>query len=184
VTLKDKYLQDGPPAPKPVPGFIAIEPYKVGRHSYICEFTHISQYTTIGNFCSIGNLCTIGAQRHPLHYLTTFPFDEILDKSEYKATTIGNDVWIGSNAVVVAGVTVGDGAVIGGGAVVTEDVQPYAIVIGNPAKVLKYRFPPEIIAGLLETRWWDLPAEEIVKLPILEPERCIAQIRGLLKARG
>lgn len=94
-----------------------------------------------------------------------------------KQTRIGNDVWIGCNVVVLAGVSVGDGAVIGAGAVVTKDVPPYAVAVGNPAKVIKYRFRTEIIAGLLETRWWDLPVEEIKKLPLLDPVKCIAQIR-------
>lgn len=159
-------------------GYIAIQPCELGRHTYVGEFTHIAQNTFIGNFCSIGNLCTIGATNHPVHYLTSFPFEEILATTRQKATQIGHDVWIGCNAVVIAGVKVGNGAVIGAGAVVTKDVPPYAIAVGNPARVIKYRFSPEIIEGLLETRWWHLPAEEIRALPILDPEKCIAKIRA------
>ena len=155
---------------------ITIDPYSVGRHTYVGEFTHISQNTHIGDFCSIGNLCTLGAQKHPYHFLSTFPFLK-MPKVEALVTTIGSDVWIGCNSVILAGVTVGDGAVIGAGAVVTKDVPPYAIMAGNPARVLKYRFAPAIIAGLLETRWWELPDEAIQALPLLEPERCIEIIR-------
>ena len=170
---EDPYLKPQPQG-NLVPGYVAIEPYTLGRHTYISEFTHIGQNTHIGNFCSIGNLCTIGAQKHPTQYLTSFPFDEILALSEPKATIIGSDVWIGCNSVVMMGVTVGHGAVIGAGAVVTKDVPPYAIVVGNPASLLRYRFPPDLIAGLLETRWWELVDERIKELPIAHPARCVA----------
>lgn len=159
--------------------WVSVEPFKLGRHTYVSEFSHIGQHTTVGSFCSIGNLCTVGAQKHPTQYLTTFPFEEILELTERKATTVGSDVWIGCNAVIIAGVTVGHGAVIGAGAVVTTDVPPYAIVIGSPARILKYRFPPDIIAGLLETAWWDLPAAVIKSLPIADPAACIERIRRL-----
>ena len=153
-------------------GWVGVDPYSIGRNSYISEFTHISQGVTIGSFTSIGNLCTIGAHSHPLDKLTTFPFVELLKESGYKETTIGSDVWIGSNSVILAGVTVGHGAVIGAGAVVTKDVPPYAVVVGNPAKVRRYRFAPSLIASLLETRWWDLPAKEIRELPLTDPAAC------------
>lgn len=156
----------------------------MGRFSYVSEFSHVSQNTTIGSFCSIGNLCTIGAQKHPVKHLTTFPFEEILALTELKGTVIGSDVWVGCNSVILMGVTVGHGAVIGAGAVVTKDVPPYAIVAGVPAQVIKYRFEPEIIAGLLETHWWDLPAEEIKKLPIADPAKCIEEIRKLTRKEG
>lgn len=155
--------------------FVAINPYTLGRHSYIGEFSHIAQHTVIGNFCSISNLCTIGAQRHRLDYLTSFPFDEIRGNST--PTIIGSDVWIGCNSVIMAGLVVDHGAVIGAGAVVTKDVPPYAIVVGNPARIIRYRFPEEIRAGLLETKWWDLPAAEIKALPLHDPAACIALIR-------
>ena len=148
----------------------------MGAYSYISEWSHISQYTKIGRYCSIGNLCTIGAQQHSMTTLTTYPSGEYAPL----ATTIGNDVWIGSSVVVMAGLTVGDGAVLGAGSIVTKDVPPYAIVAGNPARILRYRFSPEEIAGLLESRWWELPIEEVAKLPIDDTRRCIE----LLKARN
>ena len=163
--------------------WIAVDPYSIGRNTYVGEFTHIAQNTHIGSFCSISNLCTIGAQKHDVHALTSFPFMEILKNLPNLITTIGHDVWIGSNSVIVAGVTVGTGAVIGAGAVVTKDVQPYAIVVGNPARILKYRFEPALIGALLETKWWDLPAETIRSLPIRDPQACIALIRGLDKQK-
>ena len=175
--MTDPYLQPQA-APMTTMGWVGVDPYKIGRHTYISEFSHVSQNTIIGNFCSIGNLCTIGAQRHRLDCLTSFPFDEIRGTQKPEVTILGSDVWVGCNSVVMAGVLVEHGAVIGAGAVVTKSVPPYAIVVGNPARVLRYRFPPEIIQGLLETKWWDLPAEDIKKLPLTDPMRCVALIKG------
>ena len=181
--LDEPYLKSEAAKPTIEGAWVGIEPYSIGRNTYISEFSHISQHTVIGSFTSIGNLCTIGAQKHLVDQLTTFPFIEILKSKEPKTTTIGNDVWVGCNSVVIEGVTVGHGAVIGAGAVVTKDVPPYAIVAGNPAKVLRYRFQPDLIAALLETRWWELPASVIRALPLADPWACVAAIRGLDKEK-
>lgn len=159
----------------PFPHLI-VDPVEIGEYSYISEWSHISQLTKIGRYCSIGNLCTIGAQQHPLDRLTTYPIGD----NAPQPTVIGNDVWIGSSVVVMAGLTVGDGAVLGAGSVVTKDVQPYAIVAGNPARVLRYRFSPADIADLLCSKWWDLPIEEVAKLPFNDVPACLAQLRGRL----
>ena len=137
----------------PVP-FVKIEPSEIGEGSYVGEFSHVSQFTTIGKYCSISNLVTIGAQPHALDRFCTYPFKH----TPYRVTTIGNDVWIGSNAVILGGVTIGDGAVVGAGAVVTRDVPAYAIVIGSPARILRYR--PIQASG-----WWNLTKAEIEALP-------------------
>ena len=159
---------------------VKISPHEIGEHTYISEFSHVSQWTQIGKFCSIANLVTIGAQQHNMESLTTFPFEEVMDAMPRRVTIIGNDVWIGSGAVIMAGVKVGSGAVIGAGAIVTKDVPPYAIVLGNPARVIRYRFPPPLVKELLETRWWDLPADVIRELPIRDPKACIEKIRKLV----
>lgn len=86
----------------------------------------------------------------------------ILTLKVQKKVIIGNDVWIGSHALILGGVKIGDGAVIGAGAVVTKDVPPYAVVGGVPARIIKYRFSQEIIDKLLEIKWWNLP-ENILK---------------------
>ena len=166
-------------------GFILVDPVVLGEHSYVCEFTHVSQYTTIGKFCSIGNLCTLGAQPHKIERLSSFPFSRIFKAEAWDGvpTNIGNDVWIGSNAVVMAGLTVGDGAVIGAGSVVTKDVPPYAIVAGNPAKILRYRFAPEIVQKLIDTHWWDLPLEVIQILPSENVEQSL-DILSMIRTNG
>ncbi|MCD7836144.1 MAG: CatB-related O-acetyltransferase [Lachnospiraceae bacterium] len=101
---------------------------------------------------------------HPLGFVTTseriyHTCDAQSPCKEYKEITeppnIGNDVWIGSNAIVLQGMDIGDGAVIGAGAVVTHNVKPYEVVAGVPAKTIKYRFNDEIIKRLLEISWWD-----------------------------
>jgi acetyltransferase-like isoleucine patch superfamily enzyme len=74
---------------------------------------------------------------------------------------IGNDVWIGFGAIILSGVTIGDGAAIGACSVVTRDVPPYAIAAGNPAQIIRYRFPEEIVATLLRIKWWDWPEDKV-----------------------
>jgi acetyltransferase-like isoleucine patch superfamily enzyme len=81
-----------------------------------------------------------------------------------KPVSVGSDVWIARNAIILPGVTVGDGAVIGAGAVVTRDVPPYAVVAGSPAKPIRYRFDGETIGRLLSIKWWDLPDDELRRL--------------------
>lgn len=144
---------------------------KLGRYSYVGRTTFITN-TTIGNFCSIAGNCNIGGTGHPLNWVSTssvfHKWENILKKNfarhEYdifQQTTIGNDVWIATNAMIRAGVRIGDGAVIGMGAIVTKDVGPYEIWAGNPARLIRKRFDEETIRRLSETKWWDWPDEKI-----------------------
>lgn len=124
----------------------------------------------VGKYCSISNSATflLGLE-HNSKWLTTYPFS-VVDKN-YRSypyplrskgdITVGNDVWIGYEALILSGVHIGDGAVIGARSVVTRDVPPYAVVAGNPAHVIKYRFNPKVIAQLLELKWWDKSDEWI-----------------------
>lgn len=130
---------------------------------------------TIGKFCSIacGAKFIFNCANHTLNSLSTYTFPLFfeewdLPKSEVSTAwdnkgdiVIGNDVWIGYDAVIMAGVRIGDGAIIGTRAVVTKDVAPYSIVGGVPAKEIRKRFAPDVVAKLLELKWWNWPSEKI-----------------------
>lgn len=146
--------------------------FDIGRGTYgrprIFRYPHDATLK-IGAFCSIAADVGIflGGNHHP-EWVTTFPFgamwrehDNPEQPSSRGDVVIGNDVWIGREAVIMSGVTIGDGAVIGAGAVVAKDVPPYAIAVGNPARVIRHRFPPEIVEKLLQIRWWDWPDERL-----------------------
>lgn len=148
---------------------------QIGKYSRIgvnCQVTS----ATIGNFTAIGKDTVITVGQHPTNYLTSHSIfykrgnwgwhdDWIapIDFKSEKRVTIGNDVWIGRQCIILDGVTIGDGAIVATGAVVTKDVPPFAIVGGVPAKVIKYKFPQEVIDRLEEIQWWNLPDEEITK---------------------
>lgn len=131
----------------------------------------------IGKFCSIacGVRFLFNSANHSMASLSTYPFliffeewgldvSRITDAWDNKGDiVVGNDVWIGYEAVILAGVTIGDGAIIGTRAVVTKDVPPYTIVGGVPAKVIRKRFSDDVISALLKTKWWDWPADKIAK---------------------
>ena len=121
----------------------------------------------IGRYCSLGARVTfLAGGNHRLDGASTYPFRRIFYRGEPEGRSngpivVGNDVWIGREAIVLSGCTIGDGAVIGARAVVTRDVAPYAIVAGNPAETIRMRFEPDEIAALLRIRWWEWPPEEI-----------------------
>lgn len=133
----------------------------VGYRSYASDT--LLRNVTIGRFCSIGRRCSIGAAKHDIGSFSSHPDFARPDFDSDPQTIIGNDVWIGDNAVIVAGVTIGDGACVGGGAVVTKDVEPYAVVAGVPARLLRYRFGKSFADDLRNSGWWrygqNLPAE-------------------------
>jgi len=153
----------------------AYAEYDIGDYSYGNPIIVAHEFRgdlRIGRFCSIAAGVTIflGAE-HRQDMVTTYPLSgffefaaagENVNKLRGKGDTIiGNDVWIGHGAFILNGVTVGDGAVIGAMAVVAKDVAPYSVVIGNPAKHIKYRFPESIRNALLQIAWWDWPIEKI-----------------------
>lgn len=145
----------------------------IGDYSYVGRRSSLVM-AEIGKYCSIAGDSTIGMGNHTLRYLSTSSlFTEKRNGTgaswcdsqsliPYKNITIGNDVWIGTHSMILGGVKIGDGAVIGAGAVVTKDVPPYAVVGGVPAKIIKYRFPQDMIDELLMIRWWDYP-ETVLK---------------------
>ncbi|MDD3591332.1 MAG: DapH/DapD/GlmU-related protein [Sulfurovum sp.] len=140
-----------------------LQNVEVGEYTAIGRYSKIV-YTIIGKYCAISWDTTINAISHPYNHLSisAFPYVPYVGNfvSERKQThqnvIIKNDVWIGANSVIMPGITIGNGAIIGAGAVVTKDVPDYAIVVGVPAKIIKYRFSKDIIDRLLELNWWDL----------------------------
>ena len=130
----------------------------------------------IGKFCQIaaGVQFIMNGANHQMNAVSTFPFytlegwdmnpPKISDLPIKGDTVIGNDVWIGQNAVILPGVNIGDGAIIGANSVVGSNVDPYTIVVGNPAKTLRKRFDNELIDLLLKFRWWDKSIAEINRL--------------------
>ena len=130
---------------------------------------------TIGNFCSIAaNVNIYLGGNHRTDWVTTYPFGHIhqgkfndFNGDGHPSTKgnviIGNDVWIGSDVTIMSGVTIGDGVVIANNSHVVKNVEPYTIVGGNPAKLIKYRFTPEQISKLLEIKWWNWDDEKINK---------------------
>jgi acetyltransferase-like isoleucine patch superfamily enzyme len=128
----------------------------------------------VGQFCSFayGAHVILGGE-HRADYVSTYRFPAYPPfKDDHQhlaedtsvsrgAVTIGNDVWLGHQCLVLSGVTIGDGAIIGAGSVVRHDIAPYAVVAGNPARVAGFRFPPEQIEALLDIKWWDWPVDRI-----------------------
>ena len=151
------------------------DPREFEKKNVLYHYPVNKEKLVIGKLCSIacGAKFLFNSANHTLSSFSTYPFpiffDEWgLEKSDVAAAwdrkgdiMIGNDVWIGYEAVILAGVTIGDGAVIGARAVVTKDVPPYAIVGGVPARVIRSRFPEETVKALLRLKWWDWPAERI-----------------------
>ncbi|MGF1910061.1 type B chloramphenicol O-acetyltransferase [Vibrio kasasachensis] len=176
----------------------------VGKHSYYSGYYHQHSFDEcarylmpdrddvdklmIGSYCSIGSgaaFIMAGNQGHRHDWASTFPFfyqnnplfEGAQDAFERAGDTIiGNDVWIGSEAIIMAGITVGDGAVIASRAVVTKDVAAYSIIGGNPAKHIRFRFEQEQIDQLLEIQWW-LWSDEALKQAM--PYLCSQDIASL-----
>ncbi|GAB2646902.1 type B chloramphenicol O-acetyltransferase [Vibrio panuliri] len=195
---------DSPFAGKPIQDQITNPNIIVGKHSYYSGYYHQHSFDDcarylmpdrddvdkliIGSYCSIGSgaaFIMAGNQGHRHDWATTFPFfyqDNPLFAGANDAferagdTIIGNDVWIGSEAMIMPGVKIGDGAVIASRALVTKDVEPYSIVASNPAKHIRYRFEQAEITMLLAMQWWNWP-DELIKqaMPLL----CSKDIQGL-----
>ena len=177
----------------------------VGDFTYIAdsEFeSHVTHhYEWLGDKLIIGKFCQIAAgvefvmngANHQMNAVTTYPFytlegwemkppakEELPFKGD---TVIGNDVWIGQNAVILPGVHIGDSAIIGANSVVGSDVAPYTIVVGNPAKVLRKRFDDELIDLLLRFKWWDRSIEEINSLIPILTDSDLHKVKTELRSR-
>ncbi len=137
----------------------AVAPYylhnvQLGDYSYFARNAQVAN-TIIGKFCSIGpNFCS-GLGIHPTNGISTHSMFYRGMIAEYKPVTIGNDVFIGANVTVLDGVTIGDGAVIGAGAVVSKDIPSYAIAVGCPIEIKRYRLTEKQIGAMLRIQWWN-----------------------------
>lgn len=150
---------------------VILREVTVGDFSYFERHSE-AIYTSVGKFCSIAANSRINALEHPMERLTTHKVSYrpneyfrylgvdggFRDRRRAKAVSIGSDVWIGHGAVILPGVSIGNGAVIGANAVVSRDVAPFEIFVGVPARRLRLRFPPEIVARIEKMAWWDWPA--------------------------
>ncbi len=149
--------------------------YAVGKYTYgapIVKDWHQGSTLKIGDFSSIAeNVTILLGGNHPTDWISSFPFGIVFDEFKEKhynypklskgSVIIGNDVWIGLNTTILSGVTIGDGAIVAAGSIVTKNVEPYAIVGGNPAKVIKKRFSDETISKLLTIQWWNWEIDKI-----------------------
>lgn len=149
-----------------VKDYTEVRDTELGDYSYISQFSIVNK-TKIGRFTSIASGCYIGLWEHDTE-VSTHSFYRYESsggfvsgfknyKSDYIWTHVGSDVWIGANTVILKGVKIGDGAIIGAGSVVVRDVEPYAIVVGSPARELRKRIPEDEIRYMLAVKWWDLP---------------------------
>ena len=148
----------------------------IGKYSYIGPGTRVIN-SSIGSFCSISWNCQIGLASHSLTHISTSPIffetkngtgQKWLDQNyvniELPRTHVGNDVWIGSGAIILQGLTIGDGAIVGAGAIVTKDVAPYSIVAGNPARLIRRRFKDDLCDLLISSKWWDMEDEALKRI--------------------
>ena len=168
---KEKNIKMRQPQPN-----LFVEEYTYGDEHITIHFPNPKYKITIGNFCSIGQNCNIYLEAsHRTDWITTYPFGTIFQNIFGKYVpngvpdhmkcngdvVIGNDVWIGKNVTIMSGVTIGDGAVIALNSHVVKDVEPYSIVGGNPAKLIKYRFSLKQIKKLLQIKWWSWDVKKI-----------------------
>jgi phosphonate metabolism protein (transferase hexapeptide repeat family) len=146
---------------------------EMGDYSYVVHDAQII-YATIGKFCSIASHTRVNPGNHPLERVALNHFtyrasayglgpDEagFFDWRRRHRVTLGHDVWLGHGVIVLPGVTIGTGAAIGAGAVVTKDIPPFAVAVGNPARVIRFRFAEEVREALLAIAWWDWPRERL-----------------------
>jgi acetyltransferase-like isoleucine patch superfamily enzyme len=152
---------------------------EIGLYSYGCfDPQRIAKGTVIGRYCSFSDTCRILNGNHGIEFISLHPYlynvalgcveTETIVRSQ---CVVEDDVWIGHAAIVLPSVTaIGRGAVIGAGAVVTKNVPPYAVVAGNPGRVIRYRFSEKLIAQIEETQWWKLTIDELKQLIVENPQ--------------
>lgn len=167
-----------------------LQNVSIGKHSYIGKSSVISD-AKIGNFCSIAGYGQIGGGMHPTNMVSTSPSflsgksstgHNFARLSFHSSTTveIGHDVWIGAGCYIKAGIKIGIGSIIGAHSVVVHDIEPYTIVAGVPAKVIRKRFDDQTIEKLLNLKWWNWPDEKVAQYAQYfdDPVKLFAAIKG------
>ncbi|NWK94267.1 transferase [Sphingobium lactosutens] len=178
--------------------------FSMGAFSYVSG--GFLYHTHIGRYCSLANQLHIGQGNHPVDWLSTHPFQyqqgifDVRDGFEFKAeyeadrsahvknavlgrpqpTRIGNDCWIAHGVYIKNGVTIGDGAVIGARSVVTKDIPPYAMAVGSPAKIIKFRFDELLVERLLRLQWWRFAPWQMRGLDMSNPSRALDGLEQLI----
>lgn len=200
---REKEAESKIEAPVRLLGGSCLDIKDMGAFCFINLDSKIRRVEKMGRFVMIGPEVFIGGNPHSVNSLsphlmfrgrtdewyksfTTFydnaEIQKIIAENQEKELTrktkvvIGNDVWIGARAILIGGVTIGDGAVVAGGAVVTKDVEPYTIVGGNPAKLIRKRFNDEIIERLLKLQWWDYGPDILTGIDITRVDKCIDEL--------
>ena len=173
------------------------DPTGFERNNVLFNYPEFGDRLIIGKFCALaqGTTFIMGPANHRTGSASTYPInvfggawteatpDHMSQLPRKGDTVVGNDVWLGRECVVMPGVKIGDGAVVGMGAVVTKDIPPYAVVVGVPARVIKYRFDNDVIKELLELRWWDFPESFVATLPFGDVGKSIELLRANLNLR-
>lgn len=141
----------------------------VGYGTTLGNYNYLFGAIQIGRYCQFGAQVAIYAGNHPVTFLSTYInyrlfHGELKQNKSAGRVCIGSDVWIGHGSILLQNVTVGDGAIIGAGSVVTHDVPPFAVVAGNPAKIIKYRFTESIQEDIIQMGWWNKSPEELLSL--------------------
>lgn len=172
---------------------------RIGGFTYVESGGAIYDNVSIGKYCSIARNVYIGVPSHPTTWLSTHPFqysdwlstmqfrstdykltNQFIEYRAPKQTThIGNDVWIGTGVIIKSGITISDGVIIGAGSIVVKDIPPYAIVVGNPGRIIKYRFAPETIKILCELKWWDMPLDMLANVKFDNIEQAIKDLQKI-----
>ena len=171
---------------------------EIGGYSYINRYAFISGGVRMGRYCSVARGADIGALTHPTNLLSThtfqysklhfedapgyLDFDRTIELPK-EITRIGHDVWFGAKTIISAGVTIGTGAIIGENSFVNQDIPPYAIAVGSPARILRYRFEPDVITKLLASDWWDLEPAEMEGVDFDQIDLALEQIATRLAAK-